>query len=268
MAGEFKTFNPFMHHNCSHNQLAAVMGRVIADVPRFDRAVYPALRRVARAIARRVPKTTNLDVRDVGELFSGKKRVTYQTAADQLVRDGPSHKDARYTAFVKADKLNPTKVDPDPRMIQHPHPKYNVELMSYLKPMEHAIYALCGDGIRLPPGRLVGKGLSPSERARELDLKWRSLANPVVIVADMSRFDRHVSQEVMRLEHSVYSTSNPCPRLKSLLAMQLKPRVRTAYLSYVCHGRRMSGVANTALGNVLVMLMVICATLTEAGVPM
>jgi hypothetical protein len=75
-------------------------------------------------------------------------------------------KDARVKAFVKGEKWAKYKVF-KPRVIMGRDPRYNLELATYLRPIEHAFYAqFRGWGRQFyTRTRLVGKGLNPCQRA-------------------------------------------------------------------------------------------------------
>jgi hypothetical protein len=160
--------------------------------------------------------------------------------------------------FVKFEKLNSNKVNPDPRAIQYRHPKYCVALGQYLKPMEHRIYRLKGDGKVLPRSRVIGKGLSQTQRARLLESKMSEFRNPVVLSLDASRFDKHVSYELLLIEHMFYLGMCNDPLFRMLLSWQLKNYgVSSRNIRYVAHGKRMSGDMNTALGNCVLMILMV-----------
>jgi hypothetical protein len=161
------------------------------------------------------------------------------------------------TLFVKLEKLNPaSKRDPDPRAIQFRDPKYGIELATYLKPMEHLLYEL--KGRPLPVTRVIGKGLSLPQRATLLREKWDRFQRPVCVSLDASRFDQHVSLELLQIEHSIYQHMNPDRELQRLLSYQLRNRGKSRLgLRYHTRGKRMSGDMNTALGNCVLMVLMV-----------
>jgi hypothetical protein len=163
--------------------------------------------------------------------------------------------------FVKHEKLNGSKkTNPDPRAIQFRNVKYCVALGKYLKPMEHLLYRLRGSGKNsvLPPSRVIGKGLSSVGRAQLLVSKLAMFEKPVVLSLDGSRFDLHVARELLQIEHLVYTTMNGSRKLRQLLAWQLDNKGKSdGGIKYKCRGRRMSGDMNTALGNCLLMIIMV-----------
>jgi hypothetical protein len=85
----------------------------------------------------------------------------------------------------------------------------------------------------------------------------------VVLSLDASRFDKHVSLELLEIEHSVYLMCNNDPEFRKLLSWQLyNSGITTQGIRYYVRGRRMSGDMNTALGNCLLMLLM-CVAIME-----
>jgi len=185
------------------------------------------------------------------------------TAVGSRVAGIPINRDdAKVSAFVKAEKVSlddPSDFS-DPRIIQCRSPRYNIPLASFLKPVEETLYAL-----KRMPGqrgganrRLIAKGLDQTERGKTILDKWRSFKDPVCISLDASRFDKHVSKEILEVEHSVYlRLYGNDPLLRKLLSWQLHNKGQTMVggVKYFTKGRRMSGDPNTALGNCTVTLI-------------
>lgn len=192
---------------------------------------------------------------EVANCFVGKRRTRYQNALRSLALNPLNREDERVKAFIKAEKTDPSaKVNPDPRMIQSRNARFNIVIGSYLKPMESQLYHMSGGHTKT---RLMAKGLNQTQRATLLIRKMRAYERPAVVSIDASRWDKHCSQELLRIEHSVYLKMCPDPLLRRLLKAQLTNRVTTANgVKYTVKGNRMSGDMNTALGNCL--LMIIC----------
>lgn len=129
VAGQ-KSYLPFLHYNCPHNQIIALRNRVLADVPEPSRAGLTSLRRTVRAMLKCLPKTTRMDALAVAAMYTGAKRARFQRAAVWLFDRGVSRKDARVKLFTKAEKLKskPDKPNPDPRAIQYRRDVYNLEI--------------------------------------------------------------------------------------------------------------------------------------------
>jgi hypothetical protein len=148
-------------------------------------------------------------------------------------------------------------------MIQARSPRFNVELGVYLKPMEHQLYRLKSDK-GLP---LLGKGLNMTERGQTLRAIWDSYDSPVCVSLDGSRWDQHISKEVLEIEHRVYTRMCNDSYLATLLKQQLHNRCVTARgWKYKTRGKRMSGDMNTALGNCVLMCIMVRAYLKEINI--
>jgi len=247
-----------MHHDCLHNQVTALHNRVLGAVPRPTPEGLAALRKQTDDICKFLPHTGPQGWYDMPNSYTGNKRQKYTDAVDRVLATGLTRKDAGVKMFVKGEKLNPTKINPDPRAIQFRDPKYCVALGRYLKPMEHILYRLSGDGKVLPASRVIGKGLSQYGRAQLLKDKMSNFKRPRVLSLDASRFDQHVDIELLKIEHSVYNYMCYHPELKRLLQWQLTNYGRTSRgIKYKAKGKRMSGDLNTALGNCILMVIMV-----------
>jgi len=252
----------YAHENCITNQRVSLSNRVLGEVPKPTPEGLKELRKAAIALSRCLPKTSTQDWYDMPNSYSGLKKLRYTLAADRVLQNGLTKADAKISAFVKFEKtvMNPEKVNPDPRMIQFRDPKYCVALSRFLKPIEHNLYAFRGDGRWIPQTRLVGKGLSQTERAMLTVKKWGQFQNPVCLSIDMSRFDKHVDRALLQIEHSVYTRCNNDPEFAQLLSWQLDNEGKTSHgIRYKTSGKRMSGDMNTALGNCIIVIVMVLA---------
>jgi hypothetical protein len=256
-----RSFLPFAHHDCSCNQVIALRNRVLGAVPAPTRAGLEKLRKQARMISRLLPRVTPQEWYEMPNQYSGGKRANYIRATDRVLSEGGLTKQsARIKMFVKFEKLNPSKVNPDPRAIQFRDPKYCVAVGRFLKACEHPLYRLHGDGKILPATRVIGKGLSQAGRAKLLVEKMKAFNAPMVVSLDASRFDQHVSKELLQIEHSVYLAMCDDPEFRMLLRWQLDNKgVSSRGIKYHTRGKRMSGDMNTALGNCLLMVTMVSA---------
>lgn len=252
----------YAHENCITNQRVSLANRVLGDVPKPTPNGLKKLHSAARALSRFLPKTSTQDWYDMPNSYSGLKRERYTLAADRVLESGLTKADAKISAFVKFEKtvMSQDKVNPDPRMIQFRDPKYCVAVSRFLKPIEHNLYAFRGDGRWIPNSRLVGKGLSQTERAMLTVKKWCRFQNPVCLSVDMSRFDKHVDRSLLQIEHGVYQRCNNDPEFAQLLSWQLNNVGKTSHgIRYKTNGKRMSGDMNTALGNCVIVIVMVLA---------
>jgi hypothetical protein len=203
------------------------------------------------------------------ESYGGMKRRRYERGLARFSQVGVSRRDARATGFVKVDKFDPdAKVNPDPRMIQYRSPQYCVALGAWLKPLEHFFYTCKNWGAGLPKGRIIAKGLNPHQRGELIASKFGKFKRPVVLSLDASRFDQHVSRELLLLEHGFYLQVTDCPPdFQRLLSYQLdNTTVTSRGVVYDARGRRLSGDMNTAVGNCVLMVGMLAATMREIKV--
>jgi hypothetical protein len=188
------------------------------------------------------------------EPYSGAKRTRYLRAAQELLFEPVNKRDARITAFVKAEKRKSADTK-DPRLIQFRTPKYNLELATFLKPVEHAILQHRGPRRGVARTYVIAKGRDSVERAKIIRKKWDEFSDPVCVSLDASRFDKHVSSAALRAEHSVYNAVYSDPYLARLLGWQVRNKGRTMNgIKYKVEGNRMSGDYNTGMGNCLLMV--------------
>lgn len=192
-------------------------------------------------------------------LYTGRKRTIYQNAYESLMERPLRRSDSYLSTFVKVEKTDFTaKSDPVPRIIQPRNPRYHLLLATFLKSVEHLIYKTID---KLFGHRVVAKGNNAIERGQLLESAWNDFKDPVAIAADAKRFDQHVSEPMLKWEHSIYKhifkNSNQLPLLRKLLSWQCAnvgyANCPQGVIKYSINGCRMSGDINTALGNVIIM---------------
>ena len=200
-------------------------------------------------------------------MYQGRKRTIYQNALNELNATGFKEKYGYLKNFLKAEKTNITsKPNFVPRVISPRSPCYNVELGSFLKPMEERVYRAIN---KVFGEKTVMKGYNAAKLGGIAWKKWSKYQDPVAVGLDASRFDQHVSSVALEWEHSVYVAGTLGGRnrkwLKKLLKMQLHNRCfgncNDGAVTYSTDGGRASGDMNTALGNCLIM----CAMIYSYG---
>lgn len=256
---------PYTHRDCTCNEFVAIRNRVVGAVPEPTEEGLKLLAAEARRVSKSLPTISPMTRESFVNHYSGRNKSRYQNAVDSLEREPLDlRKDSLVKAFVKAEKFAPSgKVNPDPRMIQARSPRYNVEVGRYLKVIEHHLYRLKSSK-GLP---LLGKGLTMAQRGTYLKEMWDTYREPVCVSYDGSRWDQHISREVLEIEHQVYLQSCPDEYFAALLKQQLNNRCITSRgWRYKTRGKRMSGDMNTALGNCLLMIIMVRAAMREIGV--
>jgi len=202
-------------------------------------------------MARTIKPVQPLTYEEFFSNYAGSKRRAYESARDSLNIYPIAKKDAQINMFVKSERINPiVKCNPDPRPISARNKRYVLEIGRWLKPLEHAVYKN-KFGF---PSRVIVKGMNQVQRANLLIRKTERFDEYVVFSLDCSRWDKHVSYELLQLEHSFYNSKCRDPLLARLLSWQLINRCKTRNgIRYTTRGKRMSGDYNTALGNCLLM---------------
>lgn len=202
------------------------------------------------------------------EQYNGRRRTIYERAASVVRSRRVTSTDARIKGFGKPEKTNVTKKpDAVQRVISPRNPVFNVAVGIYIKPFEHKVYT----GIKNLWGQpVIAKGLNAIEVASLIKRKFTQFRKPCAIGVDAKRFDQHCSVAALEFEHSIYNGHFKCPELKRLLKMQLHNQVSircsNGRISYKVRGGRMSGDMNTALGNCLLMCLMMYSFRTHCGV--
>lgn len=148
------------------------------------------------------------------------------------------------------------------RCIQYRSTAYNAAVARHLAPVEGAIYQRWWQFGKVRV--MIVKGLTPPERAILAHRSWSRTNNPVAFCCDHSRFDRSITTDHLKIEHSVYAAMRSQDReLRMLLNKQLRNRGafktpgQPVRWRYTVKGKRMSGDFNTALGNSLINMLVL-----------
>jgi hypothetical protein len=93
--------------------------------------------------------------------------------------------------------------------------------------------------------------------------KFESLPGCEVLELDASRFDAHVSKELLEIEHLFWKRCNSDPAFAELLGWQIMNKgaayTKQGRIRYSVEGGRMSGDANTAAGNCVLMSCMLSA---------
>jgi hypothetical protein len=190
----------------------------------------------------------------------------YSRARQSLIEEPWTRKDSYLNSFVKAEKVNPFAKPTKPRIINARDPRYNLELATYLKPLEHYLWrVLKGVCPGVARSRVVGKGLNSFERAELIVEKMEGMPNGVAFEVDGSAFEAHCTQESLTYEHRVYRSAYPGDEnLNRLLERQLELVGCTAGgIKYRRKGCRASGDFNTGMGNTLICIATIETVMGE-----
>lgn len=266
-----------IHNNSASNLRRALMERVFnvevnghlqrppQPAPGIFEATLSALRaRIVHGLGQRTPMART----DFVQSRPAARRRVYENALASLSLLPVNARDARIDgAFVKCEKINAAKGDPAPRIIQPRSVRYNIEVGRYLSVIEHDVYseidALWG-------GVTVMKGYNASEIGGHIADAWGQFTDPVALGLDASRFDQHVSAQALRFEHKLYNDVFKSAELKALLRLQIDNKgiahADDGTFVYKKRGSRMSGDMNTALGNIILMCLMVKCFVDSRGV--
>jgi hypothetical protein len=201
------------------------------------------------------------------ERYVGNKRRLYTNACSSLMKEGLTYMDSVIRCFTKAEYIKPGGV---PRLIQPRQPRYNACLGCFLSPNEHKIFAAIDTymhvDLGMPQERTIAKGMNMNARGEAISDMWNSYDDPVAIGLDAARFDQHINETLLELEHSLYldlfgDVEGPIGdvKLSTMLKWQRRNRCvwgdRENRVMYKTKGCRMSGDMNTSLGNIIIMTM-------------
>ncbi|APG76413.1 hypothetical protein 2 [Sanxia tombus-like virus 5] len=245
------------HQSCVNNEIIGLSNRHIVDRSyiKFDREYFLRMAKATRQELVDAAQSEKVSKLNVVYGYSGGKRAMYLRAADVPFRVAHSS----ITAFVKVEKGYEEDIHAKaPRMIQYRSPVYNLNLATYLKPLEHALYANLLNENGVP---VIAKGKNPRERAEHIKACFDD--KPYVLAMDHSKFDSTIRVEHLRAEHKIYNRVFKSKFLSKLLDLQIDNRGYTRNgLKYRVRGTRMSGDFNTGLGNSVINYIVLKSFLT------
>jgi len=265
------TWVPQVHRVCPHNEVAALVVRVLGQVP--DEVFADSVGDQFLAFGSRISNLARTFGQEPWSLertansYSGALGRRYVEAYKSLETwplDIAS--DGRLDCFLKAEKCNPVKKWPKPRTIFPRSPRYNLAIASRLKPFEHWLWhklTAANMGLHFATGRLCAKGLNQRQRAALV--REKMARGWWAVEVDGKAFEAHVGPAQLKVEHSVYRSAYPRDRLLPKLLEQqkvLKGRMPCG-AKFSRKGGRASGDFNTGMGNSLVMLCVVYSVMHD-----
>lgn len=247
-------------------------GEFVPPPQALDGVFHSRLGGLRRRLLALCPKVSPIGREDYPLQYSGKKRATYQQAAENLQSRSLTRKDAQVTIFTKTDRT--TKDGAVARIVSPMSPEANLETGRYVKPMEHPILEAIAE---MAGHTVVMKGKNASQVGQCLAQHWEDMGGDgdcVAIGLDASRFDQHVGVQALKFEHSHYPpllvSQTDRKRLARLLSWQLETkafgRTKEGTIKYTVTGTRLSGVINTGLGNCILASEMCIAYCEEKGI--
>lgn len=184
------------------------------------------------------------------------KQKTYRAAMETLKHKPLCPHDFNIKMFIKNERMDVNE-DLDylmplkpPRAIQSRSPRANLCLQQYLNPIEQHLF-------HNPNNNHFSKCFNNRKKAQVLRRKWDLFRDPVAILLDHTAFDSRIhSGWLTKLEHKYYSQFYiGDDEITDMLAQQIDNHGKTAHGGmYTVYGTRMSGDANTSLGNSIINL--------------
>jgi len=212
-----------------------------------------------------------MEILDFPGLYQGSQNVRYTRAAKELLDLGLQRKHCGIQIFNKFEKVDFTaKPDAVPRVISPRSPVYNVALGRFIKPIESQYYQALD---QMFGQKTVFKGMDANQMGDYMAQKWSGFVDPVAVGLDASRFDQHVSVDMLKFEHSILEApfvERDRADLHKILKHQLFTRARgfckNGRLSFTTKGGRCSGDMNTGLGNCILMCCMVHSYLRHCSV--
>lgn len=185
--------------------------------------------------------------------YAGVKKRSYHDAMIRLRKFGMRPSYSHVSMFVKTDKYSADKVmQANPRAIQFRSKEFNLVLMQFVHSYEQLLYPTLKLDV-VSQTRIIAKGLNPVQRAELLIEKVSHFCKPLYLLFDHSRFDATIRREHLLTTHRKYLKACGEPWLRAILKKQLRNKCYTrGGIRYEALGTRMSGDADTALGNSIV----------------
>jgi hypothetical protein len=257
----------YTHRDCACNELLALRNRhqVGGNVdPKAMLGMAAESQRLfAKLYFREEPQARDSYAQVLRHRVGG-KRKRWERAIRSIQRHGLTKSHAKVRMFLKADKYTTPLDNKAPRCIQFRTDEYCVILARYLYPIERKLWTY-----RDSRGLSVfAKSRNSWQRAQDLREHFDSFATPVALLLDHSKWDAHVSNALLQIEHDFYRSHYPGDHtLDQLLRYQLgnfgRSNIGTKYFT---PGTRMSGDMNTALGNSLLNYLILKSWLRASGV--
>lgn len=218
----------------------------------FDRNLWREVDLAARRFYKGI-SVTPCRYEDIVARYRGGKRKAYYGAMLKLRETGWRDQYAIVSMFVKPDRYPSGQcAAKDPRAIQFRSMQFNLAFGAFIKPIEDVVYHTLTYGV-ISNTRVIAKGLNPYERADLLLHKAGHFRKPAFVLLDHSRFDSTINVDHLRTTHRLYKSMCPSKFLARLCRAQINNvGYSKSGIKYRAKGTRMSGDADTALGNSLV----------------
>jgi len=257
----------FTHNGCLCNEILALQFRHQMSTPPVSHGALPLLRQALdRLLEMRRPdgmpleRVTLRTRQQVVNSYKGRHRIKYFRAMVELNTRSLNRTDFYNRGFVKPDKEQESDLTKAGRLIQFMRPTGALEMGRFTHAVEMQVYSL-QDGYDT---KIFGKGGNLHDIAEDLNNKREHFHDPIFLLLDASKFDAHVSAELLRLVAEWYPSLLTHPTEQNYVKWMWS-HTYTNYgstqngLRYRTHGTRMSGHMDTGLGNSLIMYAMLTA---------
>lgn len=254
-----------VHDGCICNEYVSLVNRhlVYKDVP-FDLSLWRMVSdRTKRFYREKLMPYTYTKV--LTEIKACKRKI-YIAAMKKITTVG-LWSQARIKMFIKPDRY-PVDViyDKAPRAIQYRSPEFNLCFMKYIKPIEKWTYNNLTYEV-VSNTRVIAKGLNQLERGKLLVEKVSYFDDPKFVLIDHSAFDSTISEHHLRSTHEKYWKLISGKEFRWCCQQQIRNVGYTKHgIRYTVNGTRMSGDADTALGNCIVNADIIYGVCFLSGI--
>nr|QZZ63386.1 hypothetical protein [Leuven Tombus-like virus 4] len=255
-----------LHTHTVRDEYQTICNRHLKETPVPDLAsnAWHHFVSAMRKLSRRIGSVRSATLASVMSGKTGRRRKRFMQGAMELAVEGITKRDSKITEMQKLEMYEANKLAvKEDRGIQYRSVKYNVALARELHNVERRVIGMHENGTHP-----VMKGATPQQRAERLAMASLAYKVPLYLLMDHSRFDAHVSIELLREEHKFYLRCRKGSKyLARLLRSQLLNKGKSkGGIKYVSKGKRMSGDINTGLGNTILNYCIIKAWLNASGV--
>lgn len=256
----------YTHNACSCNELIALKFRHQVKTMDWDfsESLYKT---ILFSIFNKLFGSYELKTRlDVVNQYKGRWKKRYYNAMVSLDRKPISRSDFFVNMFVKDDKET-TYAEKAPRAIQYRNSRGALEMARFTQAFEHDVYQM-KDSFGT---YMFGKGVNMHDIAQDLFVKSTKFYQPAYICLDASKFDAHVSVDILKIVRDMYIAlcRHKCE------SQYVKWLFRHTFVNYgfsrhgirfKTRGTRMSGDMDTGLGNTIIMYTNIAILMYVSGV--
>nr|UHS71937.1 MAG: putative RNA-dependent RNA polymerase [Carmotetraviridae sp.] len=264
-----KLLEPFLQlqipAQCLCNETLGVANRVLGVRPEMSPLLECLMRQQLRLM---VVRAGPYDTQTLLSRCPDGKRKPYEKALISLLDAPLTSEDKSVKAFVKMEKLELLKPEKfkDPRIIQARTPRFNVMLGMYTRAIEDHLKGMIDPewqalGVRV---EVIAKGHNLQRRAQQLLAIWGLYDQPASVSMDLSRWDMHVSAQMLWCLGEYYQLIFPSPLLAELLEPLTNSSCKTTKgVKYTKKHGVTSGDMTTALGNCVAVIAITWALRKE-----